>query len=183
MAQAAPVIMVFGDSLSAGYGLPQNQGWVHLLSAKLTPAYQVVNASVSGETTSGGLSRLDSALQQHKPTIVILELGANDGLRGLPLKHSKANLGAMIEKSKASKAKVLLVGMQLPPNFGKPYTQRFADMYSELAQAHKVPLIPFLLEGFADKPEWFQNDMIHPTAAAQPFIVDRVQKALKNFKP
>ncbi|MBB5019544.1 acyl-CoA thioesterase-1 [Chitinivorax tropicus] len=181
-AHAAPVILVFGDSLSAGYGLTQQQSWVALLGQKLAPAYQVINASVSGETTAGGLSRLDAALAQHKPAIVVLELGANDGLRGLPLKLSKRNLGSMIDKARQAKAKVLLVGMQLPPNFGKSYSQQFAGMYSELAQSHKVPLLPFLLDGFADKPEWFQNDMIHPTAAAQPHIANTVERALKQVK-
>lgn len=175
----APVVLVFGDSLAAGYGLPQSQSWAYLLGKQLAPRYRVVNASVSGETSSGGLTRIESALEQHRPAIVMIELGANDGLRGLPLADTKRNLAAIIGKAKQAKARVLLIGMQLPPNFGAAYARRFSTLYSELASENKVPLLPFLLEGFADKRELFQADMLHPTAQAQPMIVDTVTKALE----
>lgn len=175
----APVVLVFGDSLAAGYGLPQSQSWPYLLGKQLAPRYRVVNASVSGETSSGGLIRIETALKQHQPAVVMVELGANDGLRGLPLADTKRNLAAIIGKAKQAKARVLLIGMQLPPNFGAAYTRRFSALYSELASENKVPLLPFLLEGFADKRELFQADMVHPTAQAQPMIVATVAKALK----
>lgn len=183
-AHAAPErnILVFGDSLSAAYGIAQARGWVALLGERLRHEradYSVVNASISGETTAGGRSRLKSALARHKPAIVVLELGANDGLRGLPIDAMKANLSAMIQASQAAGARVLLVGMRLPPNYGPDYTAEFESAFAELAKRHRSALVPFLLQGFAEKPELFQADRIHPTEAAQPLMLDRVWKALR----
>ena len=173
--------MVFGDSLSAAYGIAQAQGWVSLLGERLKrerPDYIVANASVSGETSGGGLARIDRVLEQHKPRVLVVELGANDGLRGLPVAQMRKNLAAIVERAQKSGARVLLVGMKLPPNYGPEYTSAFEAAYAELARGHKTPLLPFLLEGFAEKPEFFQADRIHPTAQAQPQIMERVHKAL-----
>lgn len=178
MLHAAPLILIYGDSLSAAYGLPANQGWGALLGQKLAPDYQVVNASVSGETTSGGLARLDNALRQHQPTLVLLELGANDALRGLPLDQAEKNLGNMLEKIRATGASTLLIGMRLPPNYGPLYTKQFSDMYQRLANQHNSALMPFLLEGFADQADYFQADGIHPNAKAQPLIAEQVKKQI-----
>jgi len=172
---------VFGDSLSAAYGIPQARGWVALLGERLKrehPDYIVANASVSGETTAGGLARLRQQLEAKKPGIVILELGANDGLRGLPVAEMKKNLGAMIGQAKKSGARVLLVGMKLPPNYGPDYVDAFEAAFAELAKRERVALLPFLLEGIAEKQELFQSDRIHPTAQAQPQIAERVWQAL-----
>ncbi len=180
-AQAA-TIMVWGDSLSAGYGLQADEDWPTLLQTRLDEEgfrHTVINASVSGETSAGGRSRLPAALAEHKPDIVILELGANDGLRGLPPKLMGENLEAMIVASHSTGAKVLLVGMQMPPNYGPAYTRRFAEIFAKLAKAHQVPLVPFLLDGFADQAEHFQSDGIHPTAAAQQRVLDTVWSGLK----
>ncbi|SMC16405.1 acyl-CoA thioesterase-1 [Andreprevotia lacus DSM 23236] len=186
MATAAdkPVLLVFGDSLSAGYGLPADQAWpVHLgkLLAAQGKTVQVVNASVSGETTAGGLTRLPAALQQHKPRWVLIELGPNDGLRGLPLDKAKANLQAMVQLARRSGAQVHLIGMQLPPNFGPDYTKRFAAMYGEIAKAERVSLTPFLLAPVISKPEWFQNDQQHPTAPAEPLIAAMIAKDIAGL--
>jgi len=173
---------VFGDSLSAAYGLDAGQGWVNLLQQRLTKAgygLKVVNASVSGETTSGGRNRLPRALEQHHPRIVILELGANDGLRGLPLPAARDNLAAMISAIKAQKARALLVGVQLPPNYGPAYTTRFRDLYTNLAREQKTALVPFLMEGVALDASLMQADGLHPNAAGQPRLLDNVWKALK----
>jgi acyl-CoA thioesterase-1 len=181
-AWAGPTILVFGDSLSANYGLAVESGWVSLLQQRLTQnnyAYRVVNASISGETTAGGLARIDSALATHQPAIVIVELGANDGLRGLPLQATRDNLDAMIRACRAGKAKVLLVGMRLPPNYGAAYSERFSMIYPALAKKYHTALLPFLLEGMADKRESFQADNLHPTAAAQPAVLENVWKHLK----
>ena len=181
-AGADDALLVFGDSLSAGYGLAPDQGWASLLQQRLaTRGYgqRVVNASVSGETTSGGRSRLPRALDQHHPAVVILELGANDGLRGLPLATASANLGAMIDVIKASKAQVLLVGVELPPNYGPAYTSAFRRMYADLARQHHVALVPFLMEGVALDPRLMQADGLHPNAAGQPRLLDTVWKALQ----
>lgn len=181
-AWAGPTLLVFGDSLSANYGLAVESGWVSLLQQRLTQknyAYRVLNASISGETTSGGLSRIDSALAAHQPTIVIIELGTNDGLRGLSLQATRDNLDAMIRACRASKAKVLLVGMRLPPNYGAAYSERFSMLYPALAKKHHIALTPFLLEGIAEKRELFQADNLHPTAAAQPIILENIWKHLK----
>ena len=172
---------MFGDSLSAAYGIAQARGWVALLANDLQrerPDYSVVNASVSGETSAGGAARIGAALEKHRPSVVIVELGGNDGLRGLPIAQMKANLAAIIERSQKAGARVLLVGMKLPPNYGPDYTQAFEDAYPELAKRYKVALLPFLLEGMAETRDLFQPDGIHPTAEAQPMILQRVRKAL-----
>jgi acyl-CoA thioesterase-1 len=174
--------LVYGDSLSAAYGIAQAQGWVALLGERLKrehPDYIVANASVSGETSSGGLARLDAVLEKQKPRVVILELGANDGLRGLPVAEMRKNLAAMIERAQKAGARVVLVGMRLPPNYGPDYTQAFEAAYGELARRYKTALVPFLFEGFAQKPDFFQPDRIHPTEAAQPLIAQQVWKALR----
>ena len=179
---AAKSILVFGDSLSAAYGIAQSRGWVALLGEKLKrerPDYSVANASISGDTSAGGLARIDAALARHRPAVVIVELGANDGLRGLPLAQMKANLGTIIEHARQSGARVLLVGMKLPPNYGPEYTDAFEKSFAEVAKRYKVALLPFLLEGFAEKPEYFQADRIHPNEKAQPLILERVWQALK----
>ena len=183
-AQAAagePVILVFGDSLSAEYGLARGTGWAALLEARLKQKripYSVVNASISGETTSGGAARIDLALKQHKPAIIIIELGGNDGLRGLALDATRANFTRMIEASKQAGAKVLLAGMQLPPNYGRSYTEGFRTLYADLAQRHKTALVPFFLDGISERRELFQADGIHPVAGAQPRLLDNVWSLL-----
>lgn len=174
--------MVFGDSVSAAYGLARSQGWVALLGERLKreqPDYIVVNASVSGDTTSGGLARIDAALRRHKPAVVVLELGGNDGLRGLPVAAMKNNLATLIERSQKAGARVVVVGLRMPPNYGPDYTHAFEGSFGELAKRYKTALVPFLMEGFAQKPELFQTDQIHPGAAAQPIMEERVWKALK----
>ena len=171
-----------GDSLSAAYGLERSRGWVALLEDRLKRErldYSVVNASISGETSAGGRARIDELLKQHHPTVVILELGGNDGLRGLPLAQMKANLGTIVERAKKAGARVLVVGMRLPPNYGPEYTHAFEDTFAEVAKRYQVTLAPFILEGFAEKPEYFQPDRIHPTAEVQPLIVDRVWRGLR----
>ena len=173
-------ILVFGDSLSAAYGIPREAGWVSLLQQELQrshPQYQVANASLSGETTSGGRKRIAAALHQHNPTIVILELGANDGLRGTPLTSIESNLGDIIEQSRKAGAKILLLGMQLPPNYGTQYTTRFKALYPKLAKQYHAALVPFFLGGIT--PEEFQPDSLHPTAAAQAKILQTVFMGLK----
>ena len=178
----ASTILVWGDSLSAGYGLKSGEAWPTLLQTRLTDEgfrHTVVNASVSGETSAGGRSRLPAALEQHKPSIVILELGANDGLRGLRPQLMAENLTAMIDAARAAGSQVLLVGMQMPPNYGAAYTRRFAQTFTDVAQAREVPLVPFLLDGFADQPELFLPDGIHPTAEAQPRVLDTVWQGLQ----
>lgn len=181
-AWAGSRILVWGDSLSAGYGLRPQEAWPVLLGQKIGAvklAYEVVNGSISGETTAGGLSRLPAALQTHKPAIVIIELGANDGLRGLPVKAMRANLQGMIDASRQAGAKVLLVGMRMPPNYGAAYANAFEGAYRDLAKANQTRLVPFLLQGFADRPDHFQQDGIHPVAAAQPLIADTVWQELR----
>ncbi|MEO1765892.1 arylesterase [Thiobacter aerophilum] len=181
-AAVAPRILVLGDSLSAAYGLPQEAGWVALLQSRLKARkfpYQVVNASISGETTAGGRTRLPSLLAHYRPQVVILALGANDGLRGLDLEQTRGNLEAMIRAAKASGARLLLVGMKLPPNYGPAYTQRFHALYGSLARQHQLAFVPFLLEGLATRQDWFQADGLHPTAEAQPHILDTVWPVLE----
>lgn len=178
----AASILVWGDSLSAGYGLKPDEAWPTLLQTRLAREgfrHKVVNASVSGETSAGGRSRLPAALVEHKPDILILELGANDGLRGLKPQLLADNLHAMIAAAREVGARVLLVGMRMPPNYGPLYTQRFANTFSEVAKAQRVALVPFLMEGFADRPDLFQADGIHPTSNAQALIVDTVWQGLK----
>jgi len=172
-----PVILVFGDSLSAGYGLPQGKGWVDLLRQRLQQSgstYRVVNASISGETTLGGRTRLAGVLAAHRPQIVILELGANDALRGQSLTVMRDNLVRMIRDCQAAKARVLLVGMRIPPNYGPDYTKKFQGLYAEVAQQTKALLVPFLMGGFADERDMFQSDGLHPTVAAQAQMLDNV---------
>ena len=181
MAHAASTILVWGDSLSAGYGLKPGEDWPTLLQTRLQHKgfqHEVINASVSGETSSGGRTRLPAALERHRPDILILELGANDGLRGLRPQLMADNLKAMITDARAAGARVLLVGMQMPPNYGAAYTRRFAQTFADLAEETGVALVPFLLEGFADQPELFLPDGIHPSAEAQPLVLDTVWKGL-----
>lgn len=175
-------ILVFGDSLSAAYGLAAKRGWVALLAERLQRErldYSVVNASISAETTAGGVSRLPRALAQHKPEIVILELGGNDGLRGLPATEMAKNLSAMIELSRKAGARVLLVGMRMPPNYGPEYARDFAAVFDALARRHKTALVPFFLDGIAEDLRLFQADRIHPTAEAQPILLENVWKDLR----
>ncbi len=180
---AAPVILVFGDSISAGYGLPRaEQGWVALLRARLMDqgyGYQVVNASVSGETTEGGLARLPRALMLHHPAIVLLELGGNDGLRALPVAQMRANLSRMAELAQAEGAQVALLGMRMPPNYGPQYAAQFTRAYADLARDKKLPFVPFALAGIALSPELMQADGIHPNEAGQPQLLDNVWPVLK----
>ena len=182
-AYSAPkIVLVLGDSLSAEYGLARGTGWVALLEKRLAAekiAATVINASISGDTSSGGAARLDALLAQHHPNIVIIELGGNDGLRGLPLEPTTQNFATMIKKSQQAKAKVVLVGMQIPPNYGRTYTEQFSAMYPTLAKQTKSVLVPFLLEGVADQPTLFQADNIHPKAAAHPRMLDNVWPYLK----
>jgi acyl-CoA thioesterase-1 len=182
-ASAAPQkILVLGDSLSAEYGLPRGTGWVKLLADRLADSgaqYSVVNASISGETTSGGRTRLPALLKEHRPAIVIIELGANDALRGLSLASLRANLSAMIDASRAAGARVLLVGIRVPPNYGRDYTERFYATFGELAREKKVALVPFLLDQIADQLDYFQPDRIHPSQSAQPLLLDNVWPHLR----
>ena len=177
-ANSAPkTILVVGDSLSAEYGLAYGTGWVSLLKKKVTdqkPAIRVVNASISGDTTSSGKRRLPLLLQQHHPAIVIIELGANDGLRGLPASEMEANLRAMITAARKAGASVMLIGMQIPPNYGRHYANAFTNTFGKLAKETRSSLVPFLLEGFADNPALFQPDGLHPTAQAQSLMLDNV---------
>ena len=177
-------IMVYGDSLSAGYGLPQKTGWVSMLKTQLKKqqaVYQIINASISGETTLGGLNRIEKALKRHHPNIVIVELGANDGLRGLPIKSIHDNLEAIVKACKQNKASILLVGMRLPPNYGTAYTKKFSAIYQQIAKRHELRLVPFLLAGFGDKPEYFQEDKMHPNKNAQEKILNNVWKVLHKM--
>jgi acyl-CoA thioesterase-1 len=176
------VLMVYGDSLSAAYSLRADQGWVAQLQKRLEQqgyGYRVVNASVSGETTAGGRARLARALDAHQPQLVIVQLGANDGLRGLPVKDARANLATMIKDIQTRKAKVLLAGIVMPPNYGPRYADSFAAMYPDLAGEFGVALIPFLLEGVALEPRFMQADGLHPNAAGQPVVLETVWKHLK----
>jgi len=184
-AAEAPVVLVVGDSLSAEYGLKAGDGWVALLQKRLAEQkkpYRVVNASISGDTTSGGRSRLPAALRTHKPAIVIIELGGNDALRGVPLASTRDNLLAMARAAQEAGAKVVIAGMQLPPNYGAAYGKAFADLFEQVASQAKTALVPFLLKGVADRAdamEWFQTDRIHPLAKAHPLMLDNVWPALK----
>jgi len=186
-AYSAPkTVLVLGDSLSAEYGLARGTGWVALAEARIRSENldaTIINASVSGETTSGGRSRLPALLEKYQPALVIIELGANDGLRGLPVPAAQANLQAMSEAASKAKARVLLIGMRMPPNYGRAYADKFYAMYGTLAQQIKAPLVPFMLEGVADKPELFQPDRLHPLASAHPIILANIwptlQKSLK----
>lgn len=189
-ASAEPArVLVMGDSLSAEYGLARGQGWVQLVDTQLHAQasrklreHVFVNASISGETTSGGRTRLPELLKQHRPDIVIIELGANDALRGLSIQSTRDNLRAMIRVCQQAKARVLLIGMQVPPNYGKRYTEDFARVFAEAAREDKVPLMPFLLKDVGDRPDakdWFQSDGLHPLAKAHPIIARNVLAALR----
>ncbi len=174
---AERTVLVFGDSLSAAYGLSTAEGWVALLGGRIAERrlpWRVVNASVSGETTAGGLRRLPEEIKRHRPSLVVIALGANDGLRGLPVAATGANLEAMIRLSREARAEPVLAGLQLPPNYGIEYAREFREQFPRIAKARKVPLVPFLLEGIADRPELFQADQLHPGAKAQARILDNV---------
>ena len=177
----APVIVIFGDSLSAEYGIPRGTGWGALLSQRLARErldYSVANLSISGETSAGGATRIDAALKQHRPAVVIVELGGNDGLRGLSLEATRANLESIVAASVRAGARVVVCGMQLPPNYGRDYTARFRALFGDIATRHKAALVPFFLEGVADRRESFQADGIHPVAEAQTRLLDNVWPAL-----
>jgi acyl-CoA thioesterase-1 len=177
-----PVILVLGDSLSTGYGIEQKAGWVNLLQERLTKqsySYQVINASISGDTTRGALSRTKRALDSHRPGIVIIELGGNDGLRGLSLDQTKNNLATIIEECLGHEVRVLLAGIRLPPNYGSHYTKKFHDIYVNLADKYDLPLLSFILEGVAEKPELMQVDGIHPRTEAQVMILDNIWPLLQ----
>ena len=183
-AYSAPkTVLVLGDSLSAEYGLNRGSGWVALLEKKLKDeriSATIVNASISGETTSGGRARLPALMKQHKPSVVVIELGANDGLRGLPVASAEDNLRTMVDLAKKGDAAVLLVGMRMPPNYGRAYTAQFFNMYTKLSTKYKAPLVPFMLEGVADQPKLFQADRLHPNAEAHPIILANIWP---KFKP
>ncbi|MES2637527.1 MAG: arylesterase [Pseudomonadota bacterium] len=183
-AHAAQTIVIFGDSLSAAYGIQQSEGWVTLLQNKLEQQnldYKVVNASISGETTSGGLGRFKAMLTTHKPDIIVIELGANDGLRGLSVKEMQKNLNSMITQAKAAKAKVMLLGMKIPPNYGIQYTQQFSESYVNLAQKYDLILVPFFLDGVAGDPSLILDDGLHPKAKAQTRLLQNVWPQLEKL--
>jgi acyl-CoA thioesterase-1 len=177
----APVVLVIGDSISAGYGLASGEGWVDLLAAKIKSdgyPYRVVNASISGDTTAGGRARLPGLLKQYQPAIVVVELGANDALRGGNLTATRGNLDAMVSTAQAAGAKALIVGMQLPPNYGAAYVHEFGALFADVAKARKAALVPFVFDGFGDDLSQFQADRMHPTAAAQARILANVWPSL-----
>ncbi len=175
-------VMVFGDSLSAGYNLSADQGWVHILADRIAQAklpWVVVNASISGETTAGGVRRLVEDLKRHQPAVVVIELGANDALRGQPIAGMRTNLEEMIRIARQARAEPVLVGIMIPPNYGIEYAAQFRDMYGAIAKKSRTAFVPFLLEGIADKPELFQADGLHPIAAAQARVADKVWAKLE----
>lgn len=180
----AKTIMILGDSLSAGYGIQPQQGWVHLLQQRLEQQYpkqhKVVNASVSGETTSGALARLPKLLQTHKPQIVVIELGGNDALRGQPPQQIERNLGQLVQRSQQAKAKVIVFGMKIPPNYGTAYSKAFEQSYKTVSQKYKVALLPFFLEGIAGNKNLMQKDLIHPNAKAQPQLLKNAYPYIKG---
>ncbi len=178
----APVVLIVGDSISAAYGLPPGAGWVDLLSARLASErypHRVVNASITGDTTAGGRARLPALLARHQPAIVLLELGGNDGLRGGNVASTRENLMTMVAAVQHAGAKALIVGMKLPPNYGVRYVREFDGLFADVAKAYKVPLVPFFFEGFGERNEMFQPDRVHPTAAAQPLLLDNVWPQLR----
>lgn len=180
-ADAAGTLLVFGDSISTGYGLPQDAGWVSLLSARMrqvAPDYRVVNASISGETAGGGRRRIEQTLDLHKPSIVLVELGGNDGLRGARIDAIQSDLEAIVDTCVRRKVRVVLVGMRLPPNYGADYVRRFQQLFATVAKKQAVTFVPFLFEGFAERHELFQADGIHPTREAQPLMLEAVWKSL-----
>jgi acyl-CoA thioesterase I len=179
---ADAVILVVGDSISAGYGLPAGAGWVALLQQRLTAGhypYTVVNASITGDTTAGGRARFDALLARHRPAVTVIELGGNDGLRGGSLDAMRQNLEAMTAAAQKAGSRTLVVGMRMPPNYGPAYVQRFDATFAEVAKARKSALVPFLFDGFGDDDAMFQSDRVHPTAAAQPKLLDNVWRELK----
>jgi acyl-CoA thioesterase-1 len=181
-AAAAATIVIVGDSLSAAYGMEISESWPSLLQQRLHEnghAYRVFNSSITGDTTQGGLTRLPRLLERHRPAVVILEMGGNDGLRGLPVEVTRNNLASMIEQSRAAGAKVILAEMRIPPNYGQSYTEKFNDTYQELTDEYDIVLLPFLLQDIALKPGLMQDDGIHPTVAAQPLILDQVWAVLE----
>jgi acyl-CoA thioesterase-1 len=180
-AHAAPKILVFGDSLSSAYGFAEKHGWVALLAERLKREradYSVVNASISGETTAGGLARLPRMLAEHRPAVLVLQLGGNDGLRGLPVAQMRENLARMAALAQKAGARVLVVGMRMPPNYGPDYAAAFEASFGEVSRERRAALVPFLLEGFAEKAELFQPDRIHPNEQAQPLVLETVMKGL-----
>ena len=183
-AAAARTLLVLGDSLSAEYGLARGAGWVALLEQRLAerhPGWTVVNASISGETTSGGATRIAGLLDRHRPAAVVVELGGNDALRGLDLNATRGNLDRIVGASREAGAKVLLLGMQVPPNYGKAYTDAFAQVFQDVAKVHQAPLVPFFLDGVAEDMSLFQPDRIHPNAQAQPRMLENVWPALRKL--
>ena len=179
--ESPPTLLVVGDSISAAYGLPPGTGWVDLLSARMAAQklpYRVVNASISGDTTAGGRARLPALLRTHKPAVVVIELGGNDGLRGGNLTSTRDNLAAMVAAVQKANAKVLVIGMKIPPNYGAAYVREFDALYASVARDAKVPLLPFFFEGFGERTDLFQADRIHPTVAAQPLLLDNVWPVL-----
>jgi acyl-CoA thioesterase-1 len=186
LAAEAPVILVVGDSISAGYGLASGESWVDLLAGKVTSeglSYRVVNASISGDTTAGGRARLAGLLRQHRPAIVVIELGGNDALRGGNLAATRANLDAMVAAAQAAGAKVLIVGMQVPPNYGATYAREFGALFGDIAKARKAAVVPYAFEGFGEDLTQFQPDRVHPTAAAQRRILGNVWPTLASMLP
>ena len=183
MLLSAKTIMIVGDSLSAGYGIPLQQGWVHLLQKRLDQQYpkqhKVVNASVSGETTSGALARLPKLLQTHHPDVVVIELGGNDGLRGQPPIQIQKNLAQLVQKSQQTKAKVILFGMKIPPNYGTAYSAAFEKNYAVVSQQYKIKLLPFFMQGIAGQKTLMQKDLIHPNAKAQPILLNNAYPYIK----
>lgn len=179
-AKKPTTLLVWGDSLSAAYGIPLEKGWVALLQTQLGKDYNIINGSISGETSSGGLTRLPDALKANQPAYVLLELGANDGLRGIPLDTMRSNLEQMIKLTQAANAKVVLIGIKLPPNYGVTFTDKFEATYSDLAKQYNLPLVPFLLEGVADNWDFMQADGLHPTVEAQPKVLENVWKVLEG---
>jgi acyl-CoA thioesterase-1 len=183
-AAAARTLLVHGDSLSAEYGLPRGTGWVALLEQRLAdrrPPVRVVNASISGETTSGGRTRLPDLLSRHAPAVVVIELGGNDALRGLPLASTEQNLREMVRAAKAAGARPLVLGMRMPPNYGRAYAEQFEALFRRVTEAERVPLVPFFLEAFGEKVDYFQPDRIHPAQKAQPLMLDAVWPALSKL--
>ena len=179
--ESSPTLLVVGDSISAAYGLAPGTGWVDLLSARIAAqklAYRVVNASISGDTTAGGRARLPALLRTHKPAVVVVELGGNDGLRGGNLASTRDNLAAMVAAVQKANAKPLIIGMKIPPNYGAAYVREFDALYASVARDAKVPLVPFFFEGFGENSDLFQADRIHPTAAAQPLLLDNIWPVL-----
>ena len=173
-------ILVWGDSLSAAYGIPVEQGWVNLMSEELGEPFEVINGSISGETTQGGRTRLPKALKDHKPNYVVIELGANDGLRGIPPNVTKINLDKMILAAQQANAKVILLGMKIPPNYGATYSEKFEAVFTDLAEKYKLPFIPFFMEDIAENFDYLQADELHPTASAQPLLLKKILPTIKK---